>query len=49
MNEDLPKDTIIDLSQPGVIHIVYPDGLKIPEHMMDPNVGHSFRPKEDNA
>lgn len=34
---------------PRVLHRVYPDGLKIPEHMMDPNVGHSFKPKEDNA
>ena len=35
--------------KPRVIHRVYPDGLEIPEHMMDPNVGHSFKPKEDNA
>jgi len=21
------------------VHIVYPNGLKIPEHMMDPNIG----------
>jgi len=34
---------------PRVIHRVYPDGLKIPEHMMDPNVGDSFKPKVNNA
>lgn len=34
---------------PKVIHRVYPDGLKMPEHMMDPNVGNFFNPKENNA
>ena len=23
----------------GVIHNIYPDGLEIPEHMMNPNIG----------
>lgn len=39
MIEDFPEDTIIDLSQPGVIHYIYPTGRKVPEHMMDVNVG----------
>lgn len=26
--EDLPEDTIIDLSQPGVVHYIYPTGRK---------------------
>ncbi|MDA0949378.1 MAG: hypothetical protein O3A64_01495 [Proteobacteria bacterium] len=42
-------DVILDTSQPGVLHYIYPNGKKVPEHMMDPNVGHSFKPKEDNA
>ena len=24
---------------PNVIHKVYPDGYKVPDHMMDPNIG----------
>ena len=36
---DLPKDTIIDLSQPGIIHYVYPTGREVPKEMMDPNIG----------
>lgn len=32
-------DKIIDTSIPGVVHITYPNGYKVPEHMMDPNVG----------
>lgn len=24
---------------PNVIHRVYPQGMKVPDHMMDPNVG----------
>lgn len=26
-------------SSPNVIHRIYPEGLEVPEHMMDPNVG----------
>jgi len=32
--KDINPETLGD-----AIHIVYPDGLKVPEHMMDPNVG----------
>ena len=39
MTEDLPKDTIIDLSQPGIIHRIYPSGREVPMEMMDPNIG----------
>ena len=38
-SSDLPEDTIIDLSQPGIIHYIYPTGRKVPDHMMDPNIG----------
>jgi len=44
-SSDLPEDTIIDLSQPGIIHYIYPTGRKVPDHMMDPNIG-GFRGKE---
>lgn len=37
MNENLPEDTIIDLSQPGVIHRIYPSGRE--PGLMDPNIG----------
>jgi len=30
------------------VHIVYPDGLKIPEHMMDPNIG-GYKPKKSES
>lgn len=36
---DLPEDTIIDLSQPGIIHRIYPTGRPVPDSMMDPNIG----------
>lgn len=36
---ETPLDAIIDLSQPGVVHYVYPTGKKVPDHMMDPNIG----------
>lgn len=36
---DLPEDTIIDLSQPGVIHYIYPTGRPVPKSMMNPNIG----------
>lgn len=35
----MTEDKIIDLSQPGVIHIIYPSGLKVNPNMMDPNIG----------
>ena len=43
----MTQNKIVDLSQPGVIHIVYPDGLEIPEHMMDPNIGGWHKREED--
>lgn len=45
MTEELPEDTIVDLSQPGVIHYIYPTGRKIPKHMMNPNIGGNFAVK----
>jgi len=39
MTEDLPKDTIIDLSQPGIIHRIYPSGREVPMEMMNPDIG----------
>jgi len=44
-SSDLPEDTIIDLSQPGIIHYIYPTGRKVPDNMMNPNIG-GFRGKE---
>jgi hypothetical protein len=35
-NENLPEDTIIDLSRPGVVHYIYPTGRKVSERMMYP-------------
>ena len=32
-------DVILDTSMPGVLHYTYPNGKKVPERMMDPNVG----------
>ena len=32
-------DVVLDTSMPGVIHYIYPNGKKIPKHMMDPYVG----------
>ncbi len=45
--EGLPEDTIIDLSQPGVIHYMYPTGRKVPEHMMNPHIGGWKNPKSE--
>ena len=44
MIEDLPADTIIDLSQPGVIHYIYPNGRK--PGLIDPNIGGWFQATE---
>lgn len=33
------EDLILDTSMPGVLHYTYPNGKKIPEHMMNPNIG----------
>ena len=35
----IPDDIILDASQPGILHYTYPNGKKVPEHMMDPNIG----------
>ena len=47
-NEHLRReaDVILDTSIPGVIHYIYPNGKKVPEHMMDPNIG-GFHGKKD--
>ena len=34
-----PDDVILDTSQPGVLHYTYPNGKKVPDHMMNPNIG----------
>lgn len=44
---DLPEDTIIDVSQPGIIHYVYPTGREVPKNMMDPNIGGWHKREED--
>lgn len=33
------EERTIDLSNPNVVHITYPNGYKVPSHMMDPNIG----------
>jgi len=38
-NPDHCTEEIVDLSTPGVVHIIYPNGRDVPEHMMDPNIG----------
>lgn len=30
----------------NVVHRVYPQGMSVPEHMMDPNIGGSFSLKQ---
>lgn len=42
---DLPKDTIIDLSQPGIIHYIYPTGRK--PGLMNPEIGGYFGREQD--
>lgn len=42
-----PDDVILDTSQPGVLHYTYPNGKKVPDHMMDPNIGGWH--KKDNS
>lgn len=34
---NLPEDTIIDLSQPGIIHYIYPTGRA--PGLIDPSIG----------
>ena len=38
--------TIIDTSDPRVIHIIYPDGMDYPKEMLDPNIGGYFGLKQ---
>lgn len=40
-------DKIIDTNTPGVIHITYPNGYKVPEHMMNPDVGNYWKGKDN--
>ena len=47
LDEDLPEDTIIDLSQPGIIHRIYPSGREVPKSMMNPNIGGWLGKKEE--
>lgn len=39
-------EVILDTSIPNVLHYIYPNGKKVSKKMMDPNVGHSFKPNE---
>lgn len=32
-------EVILDTSIPGVIHYTYPNGKKVPDSMMNPNIG----------
>jgi len=32
---------------PNVVHRVYPEGLKVPDHMLDPNVGNFWSGKKE--
>jgi len=32
-------DVILDTSNPNVLHYTYPNRKKVPEHMMNPNIG----------
>ena len=34
---------IIDLSDPNVVHIIYPEGKPVNQDMMDPNIGGNFK------
>jgi hypothetical protein len=40
-------EVILDISNPNVLHYIYPNGKKVPEHMMDPNIGGHFAKKKD--
>lgn len=39
-------DVILDTSIPGVIHYIYPNGLKLTKEQLDPNIGNFFDPKD---
>jgi len=40
-------DVVLDTSIPGVLHYTYPNGKKVPEQMMDPNIGGYIGKKND--
>lgn len=39
--------TILDTSQPGVLHYIYPEGKPVDPKMMDPNIGGYHGRKKD--
>lgn len=43
----MASEPIIDLSIPGVIHNIYPEGMSYPKHMLDPHIG-GYRKDEIN-
>jgi len=45
---DEQVDAIVDTSNPGVFHVIYPNGKKIPKEALDPNIGNFFGPKDKN-
>lgn len=40
-------DVILDTSQPGILHYIYPNGKKVSEYMMNPNIGGWHKREED--
>lgn len=34
---------------PNVLHRVYPEGLKVPDHMLDPDVGNFWKGKKEGG
>jgi len=47
---EIEREAIVTCHNPNVIHNIYPDGLEVPKHMMDPNIGGKIpRPEEEEA
>jgi hypothetical protein len=42
-------DVILDTSQPGILHYIYPNGKKVSEDMMNPNIGGWHKEKKENT
>ena len=49
MDKDLPEDTIIDLSIPGIVHYIHPNGRPVNPKMMDPNIGGYHGKAKENS
>jgi len=45
---EIEREAMITCCKANVIHNIYPDGLPVPEHMMDPNIGgwHKSEPQD---